>query len=64
MALTDIEARDLLLHFVNSRDPAPTLGDLETDSFYDAFRSGKAAEDLPAVERVIANLKGSAQNQQ
>jgi hypothetical protein len=57
------EAQQLLMQFVNSKPSPPTPAELVVDSFYDGFRAGKDPADLPAVERVIANLKGSAQKQ-
>jgi hypothetical protein len=65
MAMSKVEARDQLMQYVISKSSPtpPTPAELVVDSFYDDFRAGKSEEDLPAVEVVIADLKGSAQKQ-
>lgn len=65
MAMSKGEARDLLMQYLVSKSTPtpPTPAELVVDSFYNDFRAGKAEEDLPAVEAVIADLKGSAQRQ-
>jgi len=62
MPLALPEAAQLLMQYVQSKAPSGPA-DLVQDSFYNDFREGKTPADLPVVEQVIANIKGSAQKQ-
>lgn len=63
MSTNKIEAKDLLMAYLNNRPAPPTPAEVASDAFYVEFLSDKPAEDIPTYEYVINNLKASAQRQ-
>lgn len=52
-----------IMAYLAAKDPAPTVTDLKTDSYFDEYRATVPPGDLPKVEQVIATIKASAEAQ-